>query len=367
MATGMIATHFRMFKRRTLNRIEKVNESIRNAVDLDLWLRLYEKGTVKHLHKVLYSYRWHGENTSIQYRKDQEINHLKVVSESLNRQGIGRYWCVEKTENALNPREFSLVPKKHDMSPEDVFVLIVSCEKYASKADAVRETWAIDLANKGYRYLFLVGNPDNSEVQVSADKLIVPCRDDYESLILKLFLAYEYLYNTEKFDYIFKIDDDCVLNVDDLTNSILPQLPGCQYAGGETHAKGAEMNNQWHFGKCSSSKYDSPYYCDRAPYEFAKGGYGYFLRKDIIPEVAKYSPIIFDEIGNFQYSFEDVRLSEILGKRSILVKKIVNYTIARSSNERLAKKVTLIFDCPDAASIKFNYSKLNILTQEGGD
>ncbi len=357
MATGMIATHFRMFKRRLLNRTSKVNESIRNAVDLDLWLRLYERGTVTHLHKVMYSYRWHGDNTSIQHRKDQEVNHLKVVAESLNRQGVGRYWQVTKTDNALNPREFTLTPTLHSISPKDIFVLIVSCQKYAEKADAIRRTWAQDLTKHGYRYLFLEANPSLTEARVAGDKLIVPCRDDYESLILKLFLAYEYLYHAEKFDYIYKIDDDCVLNVENLTKNIIQQLPGHQYLGGATHPKGAAMNNKWHFGKCSSTNFDIPYLHDRAPFEFAKGGYGYLLRRDILPIIFKNNNLIMQEIERFHYSFEDVRISEILGQHHIFAKCVLHYTTERANNVAdTHTNPTLIFDCPDKDSIISKYT-----------
>lgn len=358
MATGMIATHFRMFKRRLLNRTSKVNESIRNAVDLDLWLRLYERGTVTHLHKVLYSYRWHGENTSIQHRKDQEVNHLKVVVESLNRQGLGRYWQVTKTDNALNPREFTLTPKLHSIYPKDIFVLIISCQKYADKADAIRQTWVHDLKKHGYRYLFLMGNPTLSEAKIDGDKLIVPCRDDYESLILKLFLAYEYLYYTEKFDYIYKIDDDCILNVDNFTKNINQQLPGKQYVGGATHPKGAAMNNKWHYGKCSSAKFDSPYQHEKAPFEFAKGGYGYFLRRDVIPSIVAKKNQINIEIKNYQYSFEDVRISEILGELGIYAQKLKNYLFCRNEKPNNPEKITLIFDCPSRTSIEELYKSI---------
>jgi glycosyltransferase involved in cell wall biosynthesis len=358
MATGMIATHFRMFKRRLLNRTSKVNESIRNAVDLDLWLRLYEKGTVTHLHKVMYSYRWHGDNTSIQYRKDQEVNHLKVVAESLNRQDLARYWQVTKTDNALNPREFTLTSKLHSISSKDIFVLIISCQKYVDKADAIRQTWAQDLRRHGYRYLFLMGDPTLKEAKIDGDNLIVACRDDYESLILKLFLAYDYLAQVEQFDYIYKIDDDCILNVNDLTNGIIPQLPGNQYIGGATHPKGAPMNNKWHFDKCSSVEYNKPYPFEKAPFEFAKGGYGYFLRKDILKVLQKEIYKTKMDINNFVYYFEDVRISELLGVFNIYVKKLNNYSCVRFSEDLEKSKATLIFDCPNKQAILSKYNQI---------
>lgn len=56
MMTNMIATHFRMLKKRVWNRITKCNTNIKNAVDLDLWLKINEQCNIQHVHKILYSY-----------------------------------------------------------------------------------------------------------------------------------------------------------------------------------------------------------------------------------------------------------------------------------------------------------------------
>lgn len=345
MATGMIATHFRMFRKRLWSRTIGCNERIKNAVDLDLWLKLFERGNVDHIHQILYSYRWHGENTSIQHRKQQEQNHLKVVADSLKRQKLDRFWTVQPTGNKLNPREFKVIPANNPQqtSPQDVVLLIPTCKKYSEKAEAVRTTWANQLKFFGFRYLFLMGDPELSNPKVSGDVLYVPCEDDYESLLLKLALGYEFIYRAMDFTHIYKIDDDCYLDITKLTQDILPQLSNTQYAGGATHPKGAKMNNKWHFGKCSDPRFDRPYRFDVAQFEFAKGGYGYFLRKDIIPIITKNIIDFRHEITAFSYSFEDVRISELLGESNIYVKKLTYYTVSRGE-EKNAKESTVVYD-----------------------
>lgn len=346
MATGMIATHFRMFRKRIFNRIEPCNEQIKNAVDLDLWLKINEKGNIKHIHKVEYSYRWHGENTSIQNRKQQENNHLRVVKDSLVRQNLDKYWTIQSTNNPLNPREFRIVQKEKaqlkSVSPQDVVFLIPTCKKYADKTQAVRETWASQLSKYGFRYLFLIGEPELEYSEVRGDTLHVPCRDDYESLLLKLAFGYKFIYQHFNCDYVYKIDDDTYPNLDMLVEKLLPQLSGHQFAGGAVHKKGNPMNNKWHFGKCSSPIFDKPYKYDVAPFDFAKGGYGYFIRRDALP-------VVFNQIDTFRkeleegiYSFEDVRISELMFEKAIPPYIFQNYTVAKFQDRN--NETYLIFD-----------------------
>ncbi|MFN3734242.1 glycosyltransferase [Comamonas testosteroni] len=334
MATGMIATHFRMFRRRVIGRISPCNEKIANAVDLDLWLRINEVGNIAHIHEILYSYRWHGKNTSIVQRKEQESNHIKVVNASLARQGLSDFWVAEPTGNPLNPREFRVNPKPvlKSINPKDIFIIIPTCRKYENKMDYVRTAWAKRSLSFGFKYLFLVGDPAIERAEIRGDVLYLPCRDDYESLVLKLFLAYEFIYKVFEFSYVYKIDDDCIVNLDRLVGEILPQLK-LQYYGGALHPKGTSMNNKWHFGKCSSEKYNVPYKFDKAPFDFAKGGYGYFLRKDVLPIIFKKSENLLQDINSWKYYFEDVYISEILGERNITSNKLNNYIYSKNKEE----------------------------------
>lgn len=342
MATGMIATHFRMFRKRVWSRIPSCNEGIKNAVDLDLWLKIYERGNIEHIHQILYSYRWHGANTSIMHRKHQEANHLKVVNDSLERLKLADFWMVKSTDNPLNPREFTIQPTEpaSEVRPEDVVFLIPTCLKYADKADAVRNTWAKRLKDYGFRYFFILGNPELDFPKVVGDTLHVPCKDDYETLLLKLVLGYEFLYSAVDFKYVYKIDDDCLPDLEAIIGIVLPQLRGQQYVGGATHPKGAKMNNKWHFGKCSDPRFDKPYRFDVAPFEFAKGGYGYFLRSDTLPALIKEIPRLKNELVNHEYSFEDVRIAEIFNTAGIPVKKLEKYTV--SPGDKGANKDSIV-------------------------
>ncbi|HBM1967385.1 TPA: glycosyltransferase, partial [Escherichia coli] len=91
LTSAMICHHFRMFTARAWNLTEGFNESISNAVDYDMYLKLSEVGPFKHINKICYNRVLHGENTSIKKLDIQKENHFKVVNESLSRLGIKKY------------------------------------------------------------------------------------------------------------------------------------------------------------------------------------------------------------------------------------------------------------------------------------
>lgn len=91
LLTGMIAHHFRMFRRRDWARARGFNEKIKNAVDYDFYLRLSEVCKVEHLNIISYRRRLHGSNTSILNNSDQNINAAYAVNQSLSRLGLVSY------------------------------------------------------------------------------------------------------------------------------------------------------------------------------------------------------------------------------------------------------------------------------------
>ena len=87
----MIVHHFRMFSARAWYLTDGFDESIANAVDYDIYLKLSEVGEFKHINKICYNRVLHGENTSIKKLGLQKENHFKVVNASLARQNKTDY------------------------------------------------------------------------------------------------------------------------------------------------------------------------------------------------------------------------------------------------------------------------------------
>ncbi len=245
----------------------------------------------------------------------------------------------------------NLLKMDNEITPQEIVFLIPTCVKYSDKTEAVRETWAKQLAALGFRYLFLIGRPELQQAEVDGDILYAPCKDDYESLLLKLVLGYEFLHKNMDFKYVYKIDDDCYPNLKKLVEEILPQLAGKQYIGGATHPFGKNMIDNWHFGKCSDPRFDQSYKYNVAPFEFAKGGYGYFLHRDILPYLFELKDELRSELKRYIYSYEDVRIAEILEKHGISVSSFRNYSIIPGSGYNNSKHY-LVYDIQNPGLMK---------------
>jgi chondroitin synthase len=109
LLTKMIVHHFRFFKKRDFMRTSGFDQTIKNAVDYDMMLKLAEVGEVKHLNKVLYQYRRHSETTTVMDNSLQSINNYICINNSLKRLGIKNITASHKKN--LDTRE---VEFKHD-------------------------------------------------------------------------------------------------------------------------------------------------------------------------------------------------------------------------------------------------------------
>lgn len=96
------------------------------------------------------------------------------------------------------------------MINQDFILLIFNCKKYKFKADLQRKTWLKNIP-KNLLYFHVIGDPNLSQEFIFDNKdniLIVKTKDDYISLPQKVISAYEAIYKTYNFKYIFKTDDD---------------------------------------------------------------------------------------------------------------------------------------------------------------
>ena len=105
---GMIVHHFRMFKKRDWMRTDGFDESLVNAVDYDMFLKLSEVCHFYHINEVMYQRRIHGKNTSIIHEKHQDQNTYLVIDNALRRIGKGDTWKAAPADK-LNPRKIKLL------------------------------------------------------------------------------------------------------------------------------------------------------------------------------------------------------------------------------------------------------------------
>ncbi len=105
LLTRMICHHFRFFRKRDWARTSGFNETIRNAVDYDMMLKLAEVGEVAHINRVLYQYRKHDATTTAQENEMQTQNNYVAINDCLRRLRISD-WTAEPDGGGLRKVRF---------------------------------------------------------------------------------------------------------------------------------------------------------------------------------------------------------------------------------------------------------------------
>lgn len=123
------------------------------------------------------------------------------------------------------------------MIEQEFIMLIMNCKKYAKKAKFQKMTW-LPRIPAYLRYYHVIGN-EALETAFKFDDannvLWVKVADDYNSLPKKVIAAYNAVYDTFQFKYLFKTDDDQVLVrpqfFDTIKGLIASAMPPIHYGG----------------------------------------------------------------------------------------------------------------------------------------
>ncbi|MGB1579641.1 MAG: glycosyltransferase family 2 protein [Candidatus Poseidoniaceae archaeon] len=114
---SMIVHHPRLFRRDAWEHVGRHDESLTNAVDYDLFLKLSEVGTMYHVRQHLYSYRILKTSTSRAKESLQTKNTHGVVRSALERQGLRDFDL--HVPNPSRPRSFVLVDRRFTNDGEE--------------------------------------------------------------------------------------------------------------------------------------------------------------------------------------------------------------------------------------------------------
>ena len=123
------------------------------------------------------------------------------------------------------------------MIEQEYILLIMNCKKYIKKAAFQKATWLKQIPPY-LLYYHVIGNPEleNPFTFDETNKILwVKVEDDYVSLPKKVIAAYNAIYDTFRFRYIFKTDDDQILVnpkfFDTICNLIKMKTPPVHYGG----------------------------------------------------------------------------------------------------------------------------------------
>ena len=99
------------------------------------------------------------------------------------------------------------------MIEQEFIMLIMNCKKYVKKALFQKRTWLKTIPSY-LKYYHVIGDESLETTYKFDDEnniLWVKVADDYNSLPKKVISAYEAVYDTFNFKYLFKTDDDQIL------------------------------------------------------------------------------------------------------------------------------------------------------------
>jgi len=123
------------------------------------------------------------------------------------------------------------------MIEQEFIMLIMNCKKYVKKALFQKRTWLKTIPSY-LKYYHVIGDEtleSNYKFDDENKILWVKVADDYNSLPKKVISAYEAVYDTYDFKYLFKTDDDQVLVkpqfFDTLKNLLTKMVPQPHYGG----------------------------------------------------------------------------------------------------------------------------------------
>mgnify|MGYP000972369519 CR=1 FL=1 len=184
---------------------------------------------------------------------------------------------------------------------QNYILLIFNCEKYRYKAQKQKETWLKELPSylKYYHVLSLPAS-DRKSLTKSLTKsdsasgdyvfddethtLRVNAPDDYNSLPKKVFAAYKAIHETFSYKYIFKTDDDQMLNNPkffDMIIGLINRIGSIHYGGHIVSVPRPQVSKYWmiHPELPTNLVLKATQYCNGRFYLLSAGAIAYLLTK----------------------------------------------------------------------------------------
>jgi hypothetical protein len=203
-----------------------------------------------------------------------------------------------------------------------MIVLLITCHARLGMAKRACVTWLRDLHRLGILCLIVVGHKQGTpgkETHLQGNLLYVNAPDSYEALPKKISAAFQYCIETYSFEYLYKVDDDTLVNPLRLASL---RLDGHDYVG-KGNTVDHTFNRYWHRGKCKDNRINTiPYPTARIRpgIRYAKGEAGYILSKKAVMALIPYWAYIASDL------YEDKAIGEALCMAGIKLHELASYT-----------------------------------------
>ena len=193
-------------------------------------------------------------------------------------------------------------------------VLIYSCNKYESTRHAViRNTWLKDLKKYDIDYAVVVGNASLSHM--ADDKMCLNVRDTYEELPQKSLTMFGFASKNSFHRHYYKIDDDCVLNVDAMFGD--PAFLGSNYFGRIVTRPLGGVDRSWHHLKSSTKEAKEALDLSPENSSYCDGSTGYILSREAVTKlIAQSQAPVNAQLISSSY-FEDKLIGDLLSRAKI--------------------------------------------------
>jgi len=160
----------------------------------------------------------------------------------------------------------------------DTLITVFSCQAHLeTRIPQMRRGWLRDLDAMGLQYVIIVGGGTEPEGVLDGDVLTLPCDDDYEGLPDKTLATLRWVHDRTAFAHMFKVDDDCLLNVDALFHGL--GVLRHDYYGRPLIRVPGQMDRGWHVTKSTSPRGRLELDKSPEPSLYADGGSGYALSR----------------------------------------------------------------------------------------
>ncbi|NEQ37510.1 MAG: tetratricopeptide repeat protein [Okeania sp. SIO3I5] len=200
------------------------------------------------------------------------------------------------------------MPAVVNSSNSKIAIMIISCKKNLDKIKVLREKL---YQKTNLPYCFVIGEPElSSDWQNEGDILYVKSPDNYESLPLKVFQAFQYFHCCFDFQGVLKLDDDTWIKDMPRFLELIDWLSTESTQDYMGNTIGYSIGRSWHFNKCESKSIDKTPYDLPFVARWCDGGSGYFLSRKSLEILFEYT---MKYPGCFRGElYEDVLVSKIL-------------------------------------------------------
>lgn len=185
----------------------------------------------------------------------------------------------------LTPGPGTLQPQTGVAAFHGVLVVVYSCQpNLDSRIPALRETWLADLEERGIPFIVIVGDGDG---RCEGDVVYLDAPDSYEALPQKSLAMAEWVLRNTTYSHIFKVDDDCFLNVDQAIGGLSYRRHS--YYGRRIKRNPGQMDRMWHHSRGARDNASLELDKSPEPSEYADGGCGYALDRRALQNLVETS------------------------------------------------------------------------------